>query len=103
MDDSLKNAGKAAWFGAEAERAGRPVMIRGRGLPSDRAMEARFPFLLAATRRYDVVDDTGLPTAEQYEATGDLEREALDCSNSRGSGFWCLSKLIMGPSSTIVT
>ena len=69
---------KPAWFAAEADLGGKPIMIRGRKLPPSLAPDTRYPYLFVMRREYVMADDTGLPTGEQYDEIADLERDVLD-------------------------
>ncbi|MDB5431290.1 MAG: hypothetical protein JWP35_2406 [Caulobacter sp.] len=76
----MKSSGK--WLGAEAEQDGKPVLIRAR---SAAIVDFGKPHLVVIDLGYDCVDDSELPTDDQYEAVGAFETSALDRLEEAGN------------------
>ena len=74
------------WFTASNEGA-IPITFRGRRIPEKLIGTSSLPYLLVVTYKYDVADQTRLPTVAQYQLLSDFERDSLDNVEAQQKGL----------------
>ena len=72
------------WLGAEAERDGRPLVVRARRFFREPVADPSLPFLFVVELQYEPFDDVGLPGDSQYEVISKFERDVFDLIESKG-------------------
>lgn len=85
-NDVLATICSSRWIGAEGSRNGRPLLIRARYVPEALVGSPNLPELLVLTYSYQPLDDSGLPSQEQYDDITRLESDPIDAIESQRVG-----------------
>lgn len=80
----MLNSGIKGWAGAEAVRHGKPLVIRLRRF-SQIPLGDSFPYLFSIVFKYDICDESALPTTNQYEIIKIFEDDVLDFLERSGN------------------